>query len=106
MQSQDYPPFKGKKTLARWFYATKGSRGFPASSFDEEELEYVRMWNIFMAFQKLPWEWDVEEPNIKDMNAMEQMMSWHNDRARMDQEKAEQKAHKSSNTRGTTYKLD
>lgn len=64
------------------------------------------MWSIFVGFNKLPWEWYGEEPNEQDMNAMLKMMSWHNDRGRMDQEKEEQKVHKSSNTRNTTYKLD
>lgn len=64
------------------------------------------MWNIFQGFKKLPWEWEQEEPITQDMNAMEIMMEWHNARERVEEEKARQKAHKSSNTRGTTYKLD
>lgn len=64
------------------------------------------MWAIWQGFEKLPWEWEQEQPTTQNMNAMIQMGIWYNDRQRMDQEKAEQKAHKSSNTRGTTYKID
>lgn len=65
------------------------------------------MWNIYQGFNRLPWEWNQEEPNLQDMNAMEQMMAWHNDRERMDAERAQQekKRHKSSNTRSTTYQF-
>lgn len=57
-------------------------------------------------FNKLPWEWEGEEPKKRDMNAMEQMMKWHNDRERMNAEEAARKSHKSSNTRSTTYQFD
>jgi hypothetical protein len=64
------------------------------------------MWNIWQGFEKLPWEWNQEEPNTKDMIAMVEMAGWSQDRERMDQEKAHQKSAKSSNIKGMTYKID